>query len=109
MTAIGTTAPARTALAAATALIVPVACVGGDLAARAALLPRGGAGTYAAGAALSLLVWGLGMEAARHPRRAVRAAAIAFLGFTAAFGIGLQIIARVFTHAYLGRRALVLA
>ena len=55
------------------------------------------------------LVWGLGMEAARHPRRAVRAAALAFLGFTAAFGIGLQAVVRSFTHAYLGRRALLLA
>jgi len=64
---------------------------------------------YAEGAALSLLGWGLTMEAARHPRRIVRATALAFLGFTAAFGIGLQAVVRALTHAYLGRRALVLA
>jgi hypothetical protein len=99
----------RPALAALSALSIPILCVGCDLAVRAPLLPRAGVAMYAAGALLSLLVWGLGMEAARHPRLAVRAAAVAFLGFTAACGIGLQIVVRTFTHAYLGRRALLLA
>ena len=65
--------------------------------------------TYAAGALLSLLVWGLAMEAARHPRRLVRIAALSFLGFLAAFGVGLQAFARGLTHAYIGRRAVMLA
>jgi arylsulfatase A-like enzyme len=102
-------ARARPLLIALSALVVPVLCLSGDLAARGAVFPRAGAGMYAAGALLSLLVWGLAMEAARHPRRAVRAAALTFLAFTAAFGVGLQIVARAFTHAYLGRRALLLA
>jgi hypothetical protein len=100
---------ARPALAAATALAVPILCLGVDLALRGSHLPREGFATYATGALLSVLVWGFGMEAARHPRRAVRVAALAFLGFLAAFGIGLQAVVRAFTHAYLGRRALLLA
>ncbi len=100
---------ARAALGALTALLIPIACVGSDLAVRGPLLPGAGITTYAAGAVASLLVWGLTMEAARHPRRAVRAAAVGFLGFTAAFGVGLQAVVRALTHAYLGRRALVLA
>jgi arylsulfatase A-like enzyme len=99
----------RAAVVALTALLIPGLCVGYDIAVRGSLFPRAGLATYAVGALLSVLVWGLGMEAARHPRRAVRAFAIAFLGFTAAFGIGLQLVVRTLTHAYLGRRALVLA
>ncbi|MFT3770209.1 MAG: sulfatase-like hydrolase/transferase [Minicystis sp.] len=102
-------APSRPALVALSAVVVPLLCLSGDLFVRASLFPRDGILTYAAGALLSLLVWGLGMEAARHPRRVVRVAAVLYLGLVAAFGIGLQIIVRTFTHAYLGRRALVLA
>lgn len=99
----------RAALIAASAIAVPLVCVAGDLVVRGAILPRDGLVTYALGAASSLAIWGLAMEAARHPTRAVRAFAIAFLGVAAALGIGLQVVARTFTHAYLGRRALVLA
>lgn len=99
----------RPALAALTALLLPALLLGGDLLARASLLPRDGLLTYAAGALLSLLVWTTLLEAARHPSRAVRAAAIVYLGLLAAFGVGLQIIVHTFTHAYLGRRALILA
>lgn len=99
----------RSTLIALSAVAVPVLCVAGDLVARGGRLPRDGALTYALGVLLSLLVWGLGMEAARHPVRAVRTAALVFLGAAAALGIGLQIVVRAFTHAYLGRRALLLA
>jgi hypothetical protein len=103
------TSPRRAAWIAASALAVPVLCVAADLAARRAILPREGLATYAIGVVSSLAVWGLAMETARHPTRAVRAIAIAFLGAAAALGIGLQAVAHAFTHAYLGRRALVLA
>lgn len=99
----------RPALIALTALTVPLLCLTVDLAARAALFPRDGLLTYALGALLSLSVWGLTMEAARHPHRGVRLGAVIFLGLWAAVGIGLQVIVRTFTHAYLGRRALLLA
>jgi hypothetical protein len=100
---------ARPALIAISALLLPLAVVGGDLALRGAGLLRQAPGAYAAGALLSALIWGLGMEAARHPRLAVRVPATVFLGGTAALGIGLQAVVRAFTHAYLGRRALLLA
>jgi hypothetical protein len=99
----------RPALVLLSALLVPLLLLLVDLVVRAGHFPRDGYLTYAGGAALSLLVWGLSMEAARHPRRAVRVTALAFLGLVAAFGIGLQVVVRTFTHAYLGRRALVLA
>jgi hypothetical protein len=79
---------------------------------RGALLASAGASvrlTYVAGALLSLLVWGLALEAARHPKRLVRIAALSLVGFLAAFGVGLQAFARGLTHAYIGRRAVMLA
>ncbi len=89
-------------------LVVPATCVGVDWVLRgpphADDLP-----TYLAGVALSALVWLLCMEAARHRRPTVRAVALTFLGFTAACGLGLQALVQSFTHAYLGRRALLLA
>lgn len=91
------------------ALVVPLACIGADLAVRGRDLPGALLPTYAAGAALSLAVWGLAMETARSPTRLIRGAALAFLGLTAACGLGLQAIVRGLTHAYLGRRALLLA
>ncbi len=94
------------------ALLIPLLWVGFDLRSRGPSFPPGVPGlhsTYAVGALLSLLIWGLGMEAARHPRRAVRVVALAFLGFTAAFGIGLQLFVWALTHAYVGRRAMMLA
>ena len=100
---------AHPALIAISALPIPILVLGTDLCARGRHLPECGAPTYAAGALLSALVWVLGLEAARHPQRAVRAAATAFLGFTAAFGLGLQAAVQHVTHAYLGRRALLLA
>ena len=104
------TSPRHGALIALSAAVIPLACLAIDIAVRGStLLAQRGAGTYATGAALSLVVWGLTMEAARHPRRAVRVAALAFLAFTAAFGLGLQAVVLGFTHAYLGRRALLLA
>lgn len=102
----------RSAEIAVTALLIPTLGVGTDLVIRGPLLASAGATlalTYAAGALLSLLVWGLAMEAARHPRRVVRIAALCFLGFLAAFGVGLQAFARGLTHAYVGRRAVMLA
>jgi hypothetical protein len=74
----------RSAVAAVSALVVPVACVAIDLLVRGRDLPPALAPTYAAGAALSFAIWALGMEAARHPRRAVRVAATTFLAVTAA-------------------------
>jgi glucan phosphoethanolaminetransferase (alkaline phosphatase superfamily) len=99
----------RRALAVASALVVPSACVAVDLAVRGHDLPRALWPTYAAGAASSLIVWSLAAEAARHPSRPVRAVALAFVGVTAACGLGLQATVRALTHAYLGRRALLLA
>ncbi len=104
--------PPKRAEIALTALLIPALWIGIDLAIRGPLLASQGATlrlTYAAGALLSLLVWGLAMEAARHPRRLVRIAALSFLGFLAAFGVGLQAFARGLTHAYVGRRAVMLA
>ncbi len=91
------------------ATALPALCIGCDVAVRGTLVLRTAAWTYMAGAVLSLLVWGLGMEAARDGRRAVRTAALALLGGLAALGIGLQVAVRTLTHAYLGRRALILA
>jgi glucan phosphoethanolaminetransferase (alkaline phosphatase superfamily) len=96
-------------VAPALALLVPTLAVGLDLWARADRVPQSGWLTYGSGAALSLAVWGLVMEAARHPRRLVRGVALFVLGTTAAFGLGLQAVVLSFTHAYLGRRALLLA
>jgi glucan phosphoethanolaminetransferase (alkaline phosphatase superfamily) len=106
--------PSRARLLALTlsALLIPLLWIGLDLVRRVPSFPPGDPAllrTYAAGALLSLLVWGLGMEVARHPRRAVRAVALAFLAFTAAFGIGLQLFVWALTHAYVGRRAIMLA
>ncbi len=102
----------RTAAVALSALLIPVLWIGVDLTIRGALFSTAGAAlqsTYAAGMVLSLLVWGFAMEAARHPHRLVRTAAMSFVGFIAAFGIGLQSFARALTHAYVGRRAVMLA
>ena len=58
-----------------TALAVPLLGIGTDLVVRGPLLASAGAAlalTYASGALLSLLVWGLAMETARHPRRLMR-------------------------------------
>ncbi|MEP7126695.1 MAG: sulfatase-like hydrolase/transferase [Byssovorax sp.] len=104
--------PQKRAAIALTALLIPTLWIGTDLGIRGALLASAGASvrlTYAAGALLSLLVWGLAMEAARHPRRVVRVAALSLVGFLAAFGVGLQAFARGLTHAYIGRRAVMLA
>jgi hypothetical protein len=104
--------PRKRAEIALTALLIPALWIGTDLVIRGALLASAGATvrlTYAAGALLSVLVWGLALEAARHPRRLVRIAALSFLGFLAAFGVGLQAFARGLTHAYVGRRAVMLA
>jgi glucan phosphoethanolaminetransferase (alkaline phosphatase superfamily) len=104
--------PARVVALTLSALFIPLAWIGLDLVRRVPSFPPGEPAlqrTYAAGALLSLLVWGLGMEAARHPRRAVRLVALAFLGTIAAFGIGLQLFAWALTHAYVGRRAIMLA
>lgn len=83
----------RTAEVALTALLIPVLWIGVDLGIRGSLFSSAGAtlqSTYAAGMLLSLLVWGFAMEAARHPHPLVRTAAVSFVGFIAAFGIGLQ-------------------
>jgi Sulfatase len=94
------------------AIAVPVLWVGFDLFTRRGLLPWLSdrlRATYAAGMVLSLLFWGLGMEAARHPRRAVRFAAVGLLFITAAFGIGGQAYYRELTNGYVNRDALMLA
>src|SRR3954466_13797977 len=104
--------PRKSVEIALTALLFPALSTGADLVIRGALLAAQGAAlrlTYTAGALLTLAVWGLAMESARHPRRVVRVAAMSFLGFLAAFGVGLQAFARGLTHAYVGRRAVMLA
>lgn len=101
--------PPSRALVLSSAALVPVLCMAADLAFRGRAISSSGPGLYATGAALSLLVWMLAMESARHPRRLVRAGALSFMAFTAAFGIGLQVVVHKITHAYIGRRALLLA
>jgi len=64
-------------------------------------------GGYIGGAALSLALWGLGLEAARHPRLAVRVAALVLLGLTAAFGIGGQLLFHTTAHEYFNRDAVI--
>lgn len=65
--------------------------------------------SYIAGAGLSLALWGLAMEAARHPRRMVRGAAVAFLAFLGAFGVGGQAFFRAFSRGYVNRDLVLLA
>ncbi|MFO0758327.1 MAG: sulfatase-like hydrolase/transferase [Byssovorax sp.] len=65
--------------------------------------------TYLIGTLISFLVWGLGLEAARHPKRAVRVFVIAFLAFTASFGAGGQAFFRGITNGYVNRDAVLLA
>jgi glucan phosphoethanolaminetransferase (alkaline phosphatase superfamily) len=90
------------------ALLIPALCVGGDLAVRSSGISRHGL-VYAIGALLSALVWGLALETARSPLRGIRAIALALIACIAALGVGLQAGVYTLTHAYLGRRALILA
>jgi glucan phosphoethanolaminetransferase (alkaline phosphatase superfamily) len=62
-------------------------------------------GGYIAGAILSLAIWGLAFEAARHTRRAVRIGAWVILGLTASFGVGGQLLFAASTHEYFNRDA----
>jgi glucan phosphoethanolaminetransferase (alkaline phosphatase superfamily) len=102
----------RGALLALTALAVPLATTAYDVITRGAifpyLLPRKRA-MYVEGAVLGLVLWSLGMEAARHPKRGVRAVALALLGVTAAFGFGGQAYFRGLSNEYLSREAVLLA
>jgi glucan phosphoethanolaminetransferase (alkaline phosphatase superfamily) len=65
--------------------------------------------TYLLGILVSCLVWGLGLEAARHPKRAVRIVVVAFLAFTASVGVGGQAFFREITNGYVNRDAVLLA
>ncbi len=102
----------RGALLALTALAVPLVMTAYDVVNRGAifpyLLPRKRV-MYVEGTALGLVLWGLGMEAARHPKRGVRAVALALLGLTAAFGFGGQAYFRRLSNEYLSREAVLLA
>lgn len=102
----------RGALLALTALAVPLLLTAYDVVNSGAICPhllRRDRITYAESAALGLVLWGLGMEAARHPKRGVRAVALASLAFTAALGIGGQAYFRSISNEYLSREALLLA
>lgn len=102
----------RRALLVVSALAVPLAWTTYDIVNRGALYPYllyKHRVTYAEGALLGLAFWALGMEAARHPSRGVRGAALAVLGVTAAFGIGGQSYFRSVTSEYVTRNAVLLA
>jgi hypothetical protein len=90
------------------ALAIPAVCIAADLAVRGSPVWRHGL-SYAAGACLSLAVWALALETARSSRGVLRAAAVGLVATIAALGLGLQAIVYALTHAYLGRRALILA
>jgi glucan phosphoethanolaminetransferase (alkaline phosphatase superfamily) len=60
---------------------------------------------YIGGAALSLAVWGLALEAARHPRLAARLGALLLIAVTAFFGVGGQILFHATAHNYFNRDA----
>lgn len=62
-------------------------------------------GGYIAGAVLSLAIWGLAFEAARHSRWPVRLGAWLILGLTASFGVGGQLLFAASTHEYFNRDA----
>src|SRR5262249_45721334 len=96
----------RRAFVTLSAVAIPLASVAVDLAVRAELVRS--VVEYTAGVALSVAIWAFAMEAARDRRRAVRGAAFVLLAFVA-IGMGLQAVARTFVHAYVGRRALLLA
>jgi Sulfatase len=95
-----------------TAIAVPAVWLSLDVVNRRGLLPLLDdrlLGIYVGGVLASLICWGLGMEAARHPRRAVRWTALGLLFFHAAFGIGGQAYYRAMTHGYVNRAAVLLA
>lgn len=99
---------ASPALVFATAVLPALLVLGADIALRRDLLAaRAGppVAGYVGGAVLSLAVWGLALEAARHPRRAVRAAAWAVLAVTASLGIGGQLVFYKTTHELFNREA----
>ena len=60
---------------------------------------------YVAGAVLSMAVWGLALEVARHPHRAVRIASWVILALTASVGIGGQLVFYKTTHELFNRDA----
>jgi hypothetical protein len=96
------------ALLGATALAPALAILAYDTVSRRELfLSRAGPPIegYVGGAILSMAVWGLALEAARHPRAPVRVAACVILGLTAGFGIGGQLLFRSITHGYYNRDA----
>lgn len=98
------------AFLAVTALLPPLALIGFDVVSRrGAFTARTSPSisAYVGGALLCTALWGLGLEAARHPRRAARVTAWALLGLTASFGIGGQLLFRATTHEYFNREAAV--
>ncbi|MFO0762010.1 MAG: sulfatase-like hydrolase/transferase [Byssovorax sp.] len=110
----GAPPPPRSRLAALSlsALIVPLAVSGHDLLVRRDLLrvvEPALMATYVGGFLVSLLVWGLCIEAARHARWSVRATSLAVLAVTAAFGVGGQAAFRHYNNCYGTRDALLLA
>lgn len=96
------------ALLCATALAPALAIIAYDAVSRRELfVARAGPPIegYIGGAFLGMAVWGLALEAARHPRIGVRAASHVIVGLTAAFGIGGQLLFRSITHGYYNREA----
>lgn len=108
--AAGPEKPVPAVLLAVTALLPPLALVCFDLVSRrgtfAARTGPAFAG-YLGGAALGVALWGLGLEAARDPRRAVRVFAWVVLGLSASLGVGGQLLFRATTHEYFNREAAV--
>lgn len=60
---------------------------------------------YVGGALLGIAVWGLVLEAARNPHRAVRVASWVVLGVTASLGVGGQLVFFQQTHQLFNRDA----
>ena len=100
--------PASAALLFGTAVLPALLVLAVDLVTRRDLLAaRAGppVAGYVGGAVLSIAVWGLALEAARHPHRAVRVASWVILGFTASLGIGGQLVFFRNTHELFNRDA----
>ena len=104
--AAGPERPVPAALLVVTALLPPLALVCFDLVSRRGTFaartgpPLAG---YLGGAALGVALWGLGLEAARDPRRAMRVFASVVPGFSASLRVVGQLVFRANTHEYFNR------
>ena len=100
--------PTSLALLCATAVLPALLVLVCDLIYRRELLTaRAGppVAGYVGGAILSMAVWGLVLEAARHPHRAVRVVSWVVLGVTASLGVGGQLVFFRTTHELFNRDA----